>query len=562
MKKIKQLTFLAALSAGFQAYAQPGFDANVQIIHNCAAPIASQVDIYVNDQIFLNDFAFRSATEFTALPGGVTYDIDIAPASSTSSAEAIFSTTLTPMPGENYYVVARGVVGTGFAANPDGANTAFTLDVVSGARLTANVASNTDLYIFHNATDAPTVDVLARDVAALVEDVPYPGNGGYIEVPAADYLVDITPAGNPAVIVGTWTAPLSGLAGQSVAVLASGFLSSDNNNDGAAFGLIAVLTDGTVIELESTPTAFIQVIHNAADPAAASVDVYVNGAITIPDFAFRSATGYVPVPAGVELSIAVAPGTSSSVADALATFPVTLENGKNYVVFANGVLNPASFAANPDGIATAFSLYASDGQRKTAADPNNFEFRIFHGATDAPTVDAIANGALTIADNAAYTDLTDYISVPPASYTVDITPGNDNSTIVASYIAALSGTAGATGVVFASGFLAPANNQDGPAFGLWATLADGTTFPLDVNTSIATINANDELVVFPNPASDRIFINGLKDNASVSIVDLKGNVVVSEINTNEVSVEGLASGLYQVNVLQGNTLKSVRVAVK
>ena len=47
---------------------------------------------------------------------------------------------------------------------------------------------------------------------------------------------------------------------------------------------------------QSSSTARLQVIHNAADPAAATVDIYVNNTLFIDDFNFRTATPFVDVP--------------------------------------------------------------------------------------------------------------------------------------------------------------------------------------------------------------------------------------------------------------------------
>ena len=64
-------------------------------------------------------------------------------------------------------------------------------------------------------------------------------------------------------------------------------------------------------------TARVQVIHNSADILAGSVDIYINNVLEIPDFAFRTATPFIDLPAGVTLNIGVAPGNSTSVNDTL-----------------------------------------------------------------------------------------------------------------------------------------------------------------------------------------------------------------------------------------------------
>ncbi|MBK7945469.1 MAG: DUF4397 domain-containing protein [Flavobacteriales bacterium] len=62
----------------------------------------------------------------------------------------------------------------------------------------------------------------------------------------------------------------------------------------AAFGTAAAIAG-----LLQAQTARLQIIHNCADLNAAAVDVYVNGGIVFDDFAFRTATGFFDIPAGV-----------------------------------------------------------------------------------------------------------------------------------------------------------------------------------------------------------------------------------------------------------------------
>ena len=166
------------------------------------------------------------------------------------------------------------------------------------------------------------------------------------------------------------------------------------------------------------------------------VDVYGNSDPLIPDFAFRTATPFIDVPAGVDITIGIAPGTSTSVNDTIPGLSTTvnLTAGQTYVVIANGVTAPGSFATNPDGRPINFGLFLKTTVRESATDGSNVDFFVLHGATDAPTVDVIPqSSAAPLVDNAAYGDITGYLSVPASQYFLNITPGSDNSTIVASY---------------------------------------------------------------------------------------------------------------------------------
>ena len=191
---------------------------------------------------------------------------------------------------------------------------------------------------------------------------------------------------------------LSGLGGGSAVVFASGFLTPSANQNGEAFGLFAALANGTVVEFPAyVPQARLQVIHNSADIAAALVDIYLWNTtsdelvVKLDDFAFRAATPFVDVPAGDSLDVIIAGPNSTGPTDAVvATIPVgELADMETYVVIANGVLVPSSYAENPDGRNTGFELLVKAMVRESA-ESENVEFFALHGATDAPTVDVIA----------------------------------------------------------------------------------------------------------------------------------------------------------------------------
>jgi hypothetical protein len=226
-------------------------------------------------------------------------------------------------------------------------------------------------------------------------------------------------------------------------------------------------------------TAQVQVIHNSPDPAATIVDIYLNEGDepAIPDFAFRTATGILDLPAGVELRIGVAPGMSSGPGDILATFPVTLTAGESYVVMATGVLDEM-LPGNPEGADTAFTLkiFSPLVQSVSAGDVG---LLVYHGSPDAPTVDVLAVGVGILVDDLAYGEFSDdYLAVPENDYTLQITPGDDNDNAVASFSAPLTGLGGGTAVVFASGYLSARLES----FGLFAALNDGSVIELPPTT--------------------------------------------------------------------------------
>ncbi len=242
----------AALPTGGALVMLPVFEAQtarVQVIHNSADVAAEFVDVYLDETLLIPNFGFRTASAFIDAPAGVEIELSIAPQNSTSVEDAIYTAPVTLTADETYIVVADGIIsGSGYNPAP-----AFGLEVYPMGRETATDPSNTDVLVHHGSTDAPTVDVVETGVGAgiLVDDISYAEFQGYLELPTADYTIQINTA-DGSTGVAAYEAPLSalGLDGAALAVIASGFLDPSQNSEGAAFGLfVALPTGGDLIPL-------------------------------------------------------------------------------------------------------------------------------------------------------------------------------------------------------------------------------------------------------------------------------------------------------------------------
>ncbi|NBC57886.1 MAG: DUF4397 domain-containing protein, partial [Bacteroidetes bacterium] len=301
------------------------------------------------------------------------------------------------------------------------------------------------------------------------------------------------------------------------------------------------------------PPAQVQIIHNSADPAAEFVDVYLNGDLLLDDFEFRTSTPFVDVPAGAPIDIDIAPGTSTDVSDSIFNLNTTLTADETYVVVANGVLDPAQFDSSVNTI--DFNLDVFAGAQQASTNAGETSLLVHHGSTDAPTVDVAETlvGAGIIVDDISYTEFQGYLDLANLDYEINIELA-DNSAVVAAYEAPLQtlGLADAAITVVASGFLDPANNQTGPAFGLWVALpAGGALIPLP-EKSIGTETFNEQNFSFyPNPAQNKLNLQTTGQVEEVKVYNMLGQQVMKE-TPNTVSpslnVEALQVGSYIMNV--------------
>jgi hypothetical protein len=246
----------------------------VQVIHNAADVAANSVAVWAGlpgSPVFLPaipNFGFRTATP--ALTGlgaaipffsdavGVPLMVNVTDPNAAAASPALSSIQLSLGVGANIVIANGNVRPRLLAPNPDNISTAFNL-VQFVDRQTVS-SSTVRLLIFHGATDAPRVDVVARGVGTLAT-ASY-GQGAFVNVPVGNYIIDIRPAGSQTVVA-SFSAPLAALnlGGQRVSVLASGFLNPVANQAGAPFGLFAVVNSlatnvvATMLPTTAAPTS-------------------------------------------------------------------------------------------------------------------------------------------------------------------------------------------------------------------------------------------------------------------------------------------------------------------
>jgi hypothetical protein len=475
-------------------------NAYVQLIHTVAdvvgvnSPvILDSIDVYISADggstwtLAVPDFKFRQATPFIALPANSSQlKARIAPGDATGPGNFLLEYSLPSLAPDTYYVAA--IAGTI-------SNSQVDVDIYyfSPARnaTTGSGANDVDILLFHGSPDAGPVSyywVVNRTQHAYVRDghLSYRGySTGYRTLPSDDILV-LGDSANANIILpqGFYYLQRSNAFwdGQSAGVIfVSGYLST--SDPAKQLGVHIALPNGTVRPLSPQDVRRLQIIHNAADPALAQVDIHL---VTFPDpdpiqLDFRRATPAIFVAGTGTLPIIFS--ARGNTTTPLATVNLTLPPaGSNAAVFAQGVTNPSNFAANPNNISTAFGLKDFTGVKGVEA-AGNFAAMAFHGVTDAPTVDVEIVGVGTVS-NLSYGSS----SSAPVTFASGVARRiniNVGSSTVASFNLSQTQARNQVGsIIFASGFLNPANNQNGPAFGLYIVYPTGEVEQLSLASGI------------------------------------------------------------------------------
>ena len=74
---------------------------------------------------------------------------------------------------------------------------------------------------------------------------------------------------------------------------------------------------------------------------------------------------------------------------------------------------------------------------------------------------------------------------------------------------------------------------------------------------------NDNIRVYPNPASDKLILSAVDPNAKVEIIDSKGRILYkATVQNTNILLKGYTSGLYIVKITDSNTEIFKKIIVK
>lgn len=261
------------------------------------------------------------------------------------------------------------------------------------------------------------------------------------------------------------------------------------------FALLAVVALGlfNVRPAQAADNAFVRVVHAA--PAAENVDVYVDDGAQplLSGFTFGTVTDYVPLAAGSHKIQVVPAGQGKD--KAVITQTVEVQAGKYYTAAAIGdaSTSPALVAFADDNSVTA----------------DKAKVRVYHLSSDAGAV-SVATGGNTVINQLSFKEASDYLTVPPGSYTFQVTLLDKNNQqqsldatldankVTSVFAVGLVGGQGATAFKFvpkvaegvptgmpSTGFAPQSNDESGIPAGVYLlaglaalTLLGGTRFAL------------------------------------------------------------------------------------
>jgi hypothetical protein len=284
-----------------------------------------------------------------------------------------------------------------------------------------------------------------------------------------------------------------------------------------------ILTDTVTIQVGPLPGALVQWIHNAHDPALQQVDLWIDSTRLVPNWGYRTETGFLEVPANrpvvITLTTPGAPDTSGAIIQKIQIFSDTVPT----VQILSGVFSGAGQPLN--------WFYYQPGQiLATRIDQSDILF--FNGMRDGSRIDLdeVTVPMPFIVSGLNYGAFEGYVPLAKGNYSLE---PKINGAAIARFQLPLQtwSMEGLAVTVIVDGQLGSAGSAS--VMNMWlARGQSGSLRPLLLQSGIGLphdVPQTDWVQVYPNPASQWLQIAFNKSNMeaySIELVDLSGRILI------------------------------------
>jgi hypothetical protein len=368
--------------------------AQVRVVH--ASPDAPDVDVLVNDNVELAGVPYKGVSAYL---------------------------TVNSEDDPNFKVNVTGTSNTVINATPDlqedSQYTLLAVDEVAniGPLLitddtSAPASGFLKVRVLHASPTAPVVDVYVTGpgddismMAPTLTAVDFKDYSDYLEIPADDYQIRVTGTGSKTPVYDSGTVPLgAGVTYTIAAVTTTTGLSP--------ISLLVLTGDNSAPSLEIADVrSRVRAVHASYDTGL--VDILVDDVEVLADVPFKTASGYLEVPAGDRNVKVNAADTNIT---AIEVTP-TLERGMDYTMLAVGTSIPN----------TLEPLLALDDN--TAPTSGNAKVRVIHASPDAPAVDILVDDVIVLS-NVPYKAISGYLEVPAGPHNIKVNATGTSTTVI------------------------------------------------------------------------------------------------------------------------------------
>jgi hypothetical protein len=535
--------------------------ANVQLLHNSSHPASESIRIQTDSLDWQANLQSHEATSFLPFPAGKEVIMSIHSNLLEPPLDLLWIDTLNLISGRNYQLIWYGGDAPENSAQllihpweeiNEPATNEFLLRLFNGSfpysplSLLADTISQTP--IFNNVTYGSFSDTLTLTVANE-EWIFYSGSDSLTAFHAPLDTLDLSQH-----IVTALTFAAQG------EVLPQLWLSTEIG--GPMHQLNTLIVPETPVFCE------VQLVHVSADTGLYSIDVWMNDSLMASPLLFESATDFFDVQCNDPIEILITEHNHPE--NILHRDTIDLQGNQANRLILWGILDSPNY--NP---APQLDWYIDANTPLTSTTNGNTDIRFFHAATDLGDVQAnesstpivpffITLGAGEMSNVQNLSSQNDYgleiLNSPTqfsyGNYELPVNTENWQNESV---------------VVVSTGFRQPANNSSGEPLQFWVLESNGSMTLLETFVDVADTKSGEELVIFPNPASQFIRIqstsqaNGM---VSLEILDNMGKLVIQKTSTirietlyNEVSLDNLPDGIYTLVLKKENYHQSARFCI-